>query len=115
MSAQPAARQSRAAASLNSFFHPRTVAVVGASREADGIGHRILLALLGNRFSGAIFPVNPHASEVAGLKAFPSLTAVPGPVDLAVIAVPPDVVLAVIDACAAKQIQAVVLITAGFA
>ena len=115
MSAQPAARQSRAAASLNSFFHPRTVAVVGASREADGIGHRILLALLGSRFSGAIFPVNPHASEVAGLKAFPSLTAVPGPVDLAVIAVPPDVVLAVIDDCAAKQIQAVVLITAGFA
>ena len=115
MSAQPASRHSRAAASLDSFFHPRAVAVVGASRDPVGIGHRILLALQGSRFPGAIFPVNPHAAEVAGLKAFPSLTAVPGPVDLAIIAVPPHLVLSIIDDCAATHIPAVVLITAGFA
>lgn len=101
--------------SLKPFFHPRTVAVIGASRDPAGIGHRILLSLLGSRFSGPIFPVNPHAADVAGLKAFPSVTAVPGPVDLAIVAVPPHLVLPVIDECAAAHIPAVVLITAGFA
>lgn len=115
MSAQPASRHSRAASPLTSFFHPRAVAVVGASRDPAGIGHRILLALLGSRFSGTIFPVNPHAADVAGLKTFPSVTAVPGPVDLAIVAVPPHLVLSVIDECAAAHIPAVVLITAGFA
>ena len=101
--------------SLKPFFHPRTVAVVGASRDPSGIGHRILLALLGGRFLGTIFPVNPHATEVAGLKAFPSLTAIRAPIDLAIVAVPPHLVLSVIDECAATHIPAVVLITAGFA
>ncbi|MDP3091410.1 MAG: acetate--CoA ligase family protein [Nitrospira sp.] len=101
--------------SLKPFFHPRTVAVVGASREPAGIGHRILLALLGSQFPGTIFPINPHATEVAGLKTFPSLTVVPSPVDLAIIAVPPQLVLSVIDECAAAHIPAAVLITAGFA
>ena len=115
MSAEPASPSTRTAAALAAFFHPRAVAVVGASRDPAGIGHRILLALQGSRFSGTIFPVNPHAADVAGLKAFPSLTAVPGPVDLAVIAVPPPLVLSVIDECAAAHVPAVVLITAGFA
>ena len=112
---QSACLHSRAGSSLNSFFHPRTVAVVGASRDPTGIGHRILLALLGARFSGTIFPVNPHATEIAGLKTFHSLTAIPGPVDLVIIAVPPERVLSVIDECAAKLVRAVVMITAGFA
>lgn len=73
---QPASRHSRPVSPLTPFFHPRTVAVVGASRDPSGIGHRILLALLDSRFSGTIFPVNPRATEVAGLKTFPSLTAV---------------------------------------
>ena len=115
MSAQPASPHSRAGSPLTPFFQPRSVAVVGASRDPAGIGHRILLALLGSRFSGSIFPVNPHAAEIAGLKAFPSLTAAPGPVDLAIIAVPPALVLSVIDDCAAAHVPAVVLITAGFA
>ena len=115
MSAQPASPHSRAGSPLTPFFKPRSVAVVGASRDPAGIGHRILLALLGSRFSGSIFPVNPHAAEIAGLKSFPSLTAAPGPVDLAIIAVPPALVLSVIDDCAAAHVPAVVLITAGFA
>ncbi len=103
------------ARSLKPFFCPRSVAVIGASRDPGGIGHRILLSLLGSRFSGTIVPVNPHATDVAGLKAFPSLTAVPGLVDLAIVAVPPQLVLSVIDECAAHHVQAVILITAGFA
>ena len=102
-------------ASLKPFFYPRTVAVVGASREPDGIGHRILDSLRGSGFTGSIFPVNPHASAIAGLPAYASLTAIPEPVDLAVIVVPAEAVLGVIDDCGTMHIPAAILITAGFA
>ena len=101
--------------SLTPLFRPRSVAVVGASRDPAHIGHRLLESLLDGGFTGTIIPVNPLADEIAGLHTVPSLTAIPGPVDLAIIAVPPRLVLAVIDDCAAKQIPAVILITAGFA
>ena len=101
--------------SLNPFFQPRSVAVVGASRERAAIGHRIIESLQGGGFRGSIIPVNPHAAEIAGLRAFPSVQAIADPVDLAVIAVPAHLVLAVIDDCAAKRVPAVILITAGFA
>jgi acyl-CoA synthetase (NDP forming) len=104
-----------ATASLRPFFHPRTVAVVGASRDPLGIGHRVIEALQTGRFTGTIIPVNPHAADIAGLRAAPSLAAVRGDVDLAVIAVPSDRVAGVVDECAAKRIPAAVLITAGFA
>jgi len=101
--------------SLTPFFKPRSVAVVGASRNRTSIGHRLLESLLGSRFAGRIIPVNPHATEIAGLQVVPSLAAIPGPVDLAIIAVPPKAVLEVVDDCAAKQVPAAILITAGFA
>lgn len=101
--------------SLKPFFHPRAVAVVGASRHRTHIGYRLIESLQEGRFAGRIIPVNPLATEIAGLPAFPSLQSIPGPVDLALIAVPPNAVLGVIDDCAAKHIPAAILITAGFA
>jgi acetyl coenzyme A synthetase (ADP forming)-like protein len=101
--------------SLRPFFHPRTIAVVGASRKKTNIGWRLLESLQGSHFAGTIIPVNPHATEIAGLPVYSSLRSIPAPVDLAIIAVPPDAVLKVIDDCAAKQIPAAILITAGFA
>ncbi|MBH0198984.1 MAG: hypothetical protein HP497_06100 [Nitrospira sp.] len=101
--------------SLKPFFHPRSVAIVGVSRQEGGIGRRVLESLQGGGFTGPIIPVNPHATEIAGLPTFPSLTAILTPVDLAVIAVPSECVLSVIDDCAAKHVPAVILITAGFA
>jgi acyl-CoA synthetase (NDP forming) len=101
--------------SLKPFFHPRSIAVIGASRNRTHIGYRLLESLQGSRFAGTIIPVNPHATDIAGLPVFPSLRSVPGPVDLALIAVPPNAVLDVIDDCAAKQVPAAILITAGFA
>ncbi|MBH0191027.1 MAG: hypothetical protein HP492_04525 [Nitrospira sp.] len=101
--------------SLKPFFHPRSVAIVGVSRQEGGIGRRVLESLQSGGFTGPIIPVNPHATEIAGLPTFPSLTAILTPVDLAIVAVPANAVLAVIDDCAEKQITAVVLITAGFA
>lgn len=101
--------------SLKPFFQPRSVAVIGASRNNTHIGYRLLESLQEGRFAGTILPVNPQATEIAGLPAFPSLRSIPGPVDLAIIAVPPNAVLDVIDDCAAKNVPAVILITAGFA
>ncbi|MDH5626639.1 MAG: CoA-binding protein, partial [Nitrospira sp.] len=101
--------------SLKQFFYPRHVAVVGASRKPTGIGHRIIESLQLGGFPGSIIPVNPKTAVVAGIPAISSLRVVPGPVDLAIIAVPSDCVLSVIDDCAAKHVPAVILITAGFA
>ena len=103
-------------ASLRPFFYPRGVAVIGASRNPAGIGYRLLDALVGNHFHGPVYPVNPYATELAGLPAYPTINAIPGPVDLAVIVVPRDAVLTVIEQCAEKKdVRAIVMITAGFA
>jgi len=104
-----------ATASLQLFFRPRSVAVVGASREPSSIGYRLLDALLANRFHGPVYPVNPNASAVGTLRAYPSARELPEPVDLAVIAVPREAVLGVVDDCAARGVRALVVITAGFA
>ena len=77
-----------AAASLHSLFHPRSVAVVGASRERSSVGYRILDALVKSEFQGPVFPVNPKADFVGSIRAYPSMRDIGGPVDLAVIAVP---------------------------
>ena len=102
-------------ASLRSFFYPRSVAVIGASRDPKSIGYRIVEALAVNRFRGAIYPVNPKAATIAGLTTYPSVAAIPDAVDLAVIVVPRDAVLPVINDCAGKGIRSVIVISSGFA
>ena len=102
-------------ASLRPFFHPRSVAVVGASRDPKSIGYRLLDALRTNQFRGAIYPVNPHGSEIAGVPVHSSVHTIPESVDLAIIAVPRQHVLSVVDDCADKGVRALVVITAGFA
>ena len=101
-------------ASLQPFFTPRGVAVVGASRDAASISYRILENLLMNRFQGPVYPVNPKADVVGSILAYPSVQAVPGPVDLAIIAVSKGAVLSVVDDCGAKGVRGLVIITAGF-
>jgi acetyl coenzyme A synthetase (ADP forming)-like protein len=104
-----------AVASLQPFFRPRAVAVVGAARAPGAIGARLLDAVVRGGFRGPVYPINPLASEVGGLRAYPSLRDVPGPVDLALIAVPRDAVLGVVENCAAVGVPAAVVISAGFA
>lgn len=103
------------AGSLTPFFRPRRVAVVGASREKGGIGHRVLDCLRNGGFTGSIIPVNPHVDTIDGLPAFSSLSAIPDSIDLAVITVPAHLAPSVIDECAAKLVPAVIMIAAGFA
>ncbi len=110
------ARHRRAtAASLRPMLEPRAVAVVGASRDPASIGRRVLDALVAADFSGPLYPVNPAAAEIAGLRAYASAREVPAGVDLAVIAVPRDRVPAVVDDCAAAGVKSLVVITAGYA
>jgi acetyl coenzyme A synthetase (ADP forming)-like protein len=102
-------------ASLSPFLRPRAVAVVGASREPGAIGYQLLEALIGGEFQGRIFPVNPKANMIKGLRAYPSVRQVPESVNLAVVAVPPAAVLSVVDDCAALGVRALLVISAGFA
>ncbi len=102
-------------ASLRPLLEPRAVAVVGASRRAGSIGRRVLNAVVAAGFNGAIYPVNPEAGEIAGLKAYASARDLPSGVDLAVIAVPAPAVPGVVDDCAAAGVRSLVVITAGFA
>ena len=104
-----------ATASLRPFFKPCSVAVIGASRDPESIGYRLLESVLAGRFDGPIYPVNPYASVLLGLPVFPSVRAIPGPVDLALVAVPCETVLTVVEDCAAKGARALIVITAGFA
>ncbi len=104
-----------ATASLRPFFRPRSVAVVGASRDPSSIGYRLLDALVTNHFQGPVYPVNPKASVIGGIRAYPTVRDLPEPVDLAVIAVPREAVPTVVDDCAARGVRAIVVITAGFA
>jgi len=101
--------------SLNGFFAPRSVAVVGASRNPTAVGAKILRNIIGGGFRGGVFPINPHAEEIDGLKCYPNLTAVPDPIELVVIAVPATRVESVLEECVFRRPTAVVVISAGFA
>jgi acetyl coenzyme A synthetase (ADP forming)-like protein len=115
-SARVAARRRIATvASLRPFFQPKSVALIGASRDPESIGYRLLEALASSGYPGTIYPVNPHAAELRGLRAYPSAGALPAPVELAVIAVPSAAVPRVVDDCAARGIRALLVISAGFA
>ncbi|MBI4181827.1 MAG: CoA-binding protein [Candidatus Aenigmarchaeota archaeon] len=100
---------------LDPFFSPRSVAVVGASRNPSKVGHVIYRNFLEGGFRGQVYPVNPNAPDLFGHPCFPSLAAIPGPVDLAVITVPAELVPAALEDCGRKKVPAVILISAGFA
>ncbi|MDQ3831225.1 MAG: CoA-binding protein, partial [Candidatus Tectomicrobia bacterium] len=89
--------------------------VVGASRDPASIGYKLLEALIMNRFQGPVYPVNPHAAVVGSMRAYPSVRVLPEPIDLAVIAVPRQAVLPMVDDCAERGVKALVVVTAGFA
>ncbi|MGH9141152.1 MAG: GNAT family N-acetyltransferase [Vicinamibacterales bacterium] len=108
-------RRHATAASLRPMLEPGAVAVVGASRDPGSIGRRILDALVAARFPGPLYPINPATKEIAGLRSYAAMREVPVGVDLAVIAVPGDRVLTVVDDCAAAGVKSVVVITAGYA
>lgn len=102
-------------ASLAPLLRPAAVAVVGASRRAGSVGRTVVERLVGSAFEGPVFPVNPRARAVAGIPAWPTLAAVPGPIDLVVIAVPAAAVPGAVEEAARAGARALVILSAGFA
>jgi acyl-CoA synthetase (NDP forming)/RimJ/RimL family protein N-acetyltransferase len=100
--------------SLQRVFSPRTVAVVGAGRKPGGIGHEVLRNIVTGGFTGTAYAVNPHATRIADVAAYPTIEAVPQTVDLAVIAVPAEQVAGVLAQCGAAGVGGAVVLTAGF-
>ena len=99
---------------LDPIFKPQSIAVVGASRRVGSIGRELMHNLIEYNFHGKVFPVNPKADYIHSIKAFPTVSAIPDPVDLAIIVVPREEVLGVIDDCGQKGVKGLVVITAGF-
>jgi acyl-CoA synthetase (NDP forming) len=99
---------------LARLFHGRAVAVVGASTSPGKLGHEILANIVNGGYEGAVYPVNPKASEVLGLPAYPSVSACPSSLDLAVVVVPATLVPGVLREAAAKGAGAAIIISGGF-
>lgn len=99
---------------LNHFFEPRSVAIVGASRQTGKVGYEILAGLLKAGFSGEIFPVNPTADEIQGQKAYPNLKSIGQTPDLAILVVSANHIPPIMQDCADLGVKAVVIIASGF-
>jgi acetate---CoA ligase (ADP-forming) len=104
-----------AAAALRKVLAPGSVAVIGASRRRGTVGGELFHNLLAAGFTGPVYPVNPKAAAVQSVAAYPTVEELPGPVDLAVLAIPADQVVGVARGCAAKGVGALVVLSAGFA
>jgi acetyl coenzyme A synthetase (ADP forming)-like protein len=100
--------------SLDSLFYPKSIAVIGASRQPGSVGHSLLANLLMNRFQGVLFPVNPKAASVLGIKCYPRVLEISDDIDLAVIVVPSRAVPGVLDECGQMGIKTAIVISAGF-
>ncbi|AFK51136.1 CoA-binding domain protein [Thermogladius calderae 1633] len=100
--------------SLRRLFNPESIAVIGASRHPEKIGHIILKNLVDYGFKGKLYPVNPEAGEILGLKAYKSVLEIEDEVDVAIITVPADKVLQVAEECGRKGVKFLVVITSGF-
>ncbi|MFI7044893.1 bifunctional acetate--CoA ligase family protein/GNAT family N-acetyltransferase [Streptosporangium sandarakinum] len=110
-----AAREHRAEArSIKRLLSPGSVAVVGAGREPGGVGQTVLRNLLAADFTGPVYPVHREARAVAGVRAYPSVTAIDGEVDLAVLAVPAEGVIEVVKECAEKGVRGLIVVSSGF-
>jgi acetyl coenzyme A synthetase (ADP forming)-like protein len=100
--------------SLESFFEPKSVAVIGASREPGKLGHEVFRNIIDAGYRGDLYPVNPKADEILGRKCYPSIKDVPSDVELAVVIVPARFVPQVIADCGLKAVRAAIVISGGF-
>lgn len=99
---------------LDDLITPRSIAVIGASDNPTRIGGRPLAYFINNKFQGEIYPINPNRDTVQGLKAFPTLEAVDGSIDFALVAIPAKGVVDVVRQAAAKKVKTVMIFSSGF-
>jgi acetyl coenzyme A synthetase (ADP forming)-like protein len=101
--------------SIARLLRPTSVAVIGAGRNPLGIGHAVVRNIREGGFTGQLYPVNPNAETIDGVPCYSSVEAIPGPVDVAMLALPAAQCLDAVDACARKGVHGVVVISSGFA
>lgn len=99
---------------LDMFFNPQAVAVIGASRTPGKLGYGVLHNVIRHGYQGAVYPINPNADEILGLKCYPSVLLVPGSVDLAIFLIPGKDVARVLIECGEKGVKGAIIISAGF-
>ncbi len=99
---------------MEKFFNPKSIAIIGASRDHHKVGFVILKNLRDAGYRGKIYPINPKAKVVLNEKCYPSVLDVKTPIDMAVIAIPANIAIQAVEECGKKKIQHVVMITAGF-
>jgi acyl-CoA synthetase (NDP forming)/RimJ/RimL family protein N-acetyltransferase len=103
------------ARSVHRMLAPTSIAVIGASRRPEAIGHQIVRRIIDGGFTGVVHPVNPQADSIGSVRSFPSVAAIPSEVDLAIVCVPASEVRGVVMECARKHVHGLVVISAGFA
>ena len=100
--------------SIKFLFEPRSVAIIGASRTPGKLGYNILQNLIDLKFEGKLYPVNPNATEILGLKAYSQVDLIPESLDVAVISTPASTVPEIMKSCAKKGVKGVIIISSGF-
>ena len=98
----------------NLFFNPKSIAIIGASREPKKLGHIVFSNFVKGKFKGKAYPVNLNAKSILGRKSYKSILDIPQKVDLAIIVVPASFVSLVLQECMKKKVKAVIIISAGF-
>jgi acetyltransferase len=99
---------------FESFFNPKSIAIVGASRQKSKVGYELLASIMGAGYKGKIYPVNPQADTIEGLKCYPALESIQQVPELVIIIIPAKIVPAIMRQCAKIGTRAVIIITAGF-
>ena len=99
---------------LDGLMQPKSVAVVGASSQPGKIGYTVVNNLIKSGYQGKIYPINPKADEILGIKAYPSVLAIPDEIDAAAITVPASLVEQAAEDCGKKGVKALIIITSGF-
>lgn len=102
--------------SLDPFFHPRGIALIGASRDQGKLSYGVLSNLLDSKtgYPGPVYPVNPKAADILGRRCYPDISVVPDPVDLAILVIPANLVPGAVEDCGKRGIKAAVIISGGF-
>ena len=99
---------------LDSFFRPKSVAVIGASRDPKKPGHVIFRNLLESGYKGKVYPVNMHADSILGVRCYSSITSIKEKIELAVLAIPAPVVPETLEQCGKAGVKAAIILAGGF-
>ena len=99
---------------MERLFRPESVAVIGASTDPGKIGHRVVANIVSGGYGGRVYPINPKGGEILGHTMYPSVEAVDGPIDVALVSIPAAGVLPVVEACGRKGVGHLIVLTSGF-